>query len=595
MDSGEYRKTSIIQESVDLGQQGFSLYLTILQKTSNKQDKQDIRQSHELEGKKFIDPQFPPDASSLAKDFSLMDYSKEKEWRTFIFKDIDEIYPQPIKVFDSISPNDILQGQLGDCYFLSTLSAIAEFPKRIERCFDTHEYQSSGCYTINMFDMGVETDFVVDDFFPCTPDNKIAFSGPKVEKGVTELWVLLLEKAWAKRFGSYWAIDAGATEDSLRDLTGAPCENIEVTESRLWDKLNEANSKNFIITAASSGEEGCGDLVNEMGLVNFHAYAIIDAQEVDTNTNNTKKKKEQLLKIRNPWGETEWKGDWSDKSSLWTDELKLQLKWENKNDGSFWMSLKDFSHYFFGVTICRVHDEYFYKAVHRTQKKGEFSVFRVRIEKGGETYFIVTHMDKRKFADEEYDYSPLRIVVGRVGEAGVDRVEGMATAFMRDSWLVINAEPGEYLVYVEVSWVFDYTDMFGFTVYSASPIDLSESTFQHEDFIEKVYSLQLALKQGKKKDLLNGIEYYELLLDDKNPSTNEFFEGVYLDAFINTTKEPFTVQVIHKSFKNICLTGKFKDSDSYKFTLAPGGSFTMIKKKVDLTASAKAPISLKKL
>lgn len=592
MESGEYRRTSIIQETVDLGQQGFNLYLTILQKTSNKQDKQEIRQTHEMEGTKFIDPQFPPDASSLSKDFSLMDYSMEKEWRTFIFKDIDDIYPQPIKVFNSISPNDILQGKLGDCYFLSTLSAIAEFPKRIERCFDTQEYQSSGCYTINIFDMGVETDFIVDDYFPCTPDNKIAFSGPKVEKGITELWVLLLEKAWAKRFGSYWAIDAGATEDSLRDLTGAPCENIEVTESRLWDKLYEANLKNFIITAASSGEDGCGDMVNEMGLVNFHAYAIIDAQEVETKSNKTK---EKLLKIRNPWGETEWKGDWSDSSDLWTDELKLQLKWENKDDGSFWMSLKDFSHYFFGVTICRVHDEYFYKALHRTQKKGEFSVFKVRIDKGGETYFIVTHMDKRKFADEDFEYSPVRIIVGKVVDAGLRRVEGMATAYKRDSWLVINAEPGEYLVYVEVSWNCDYTDLFGFTVYSASPIELSESTFQHEDFIEQVYNLPLAVKQGKKKDLLSGIEYYELILDDTNPSTNEFFECILLDAFINTTKEPCTVQVIHKSFKNICLTGKFKDSDSYKFTLAPGGSFTMIKKKVDLTGSAKAPVSLKKL
>lgn len=592
MEFDSHRRSSVIQETVDLGQQGFNLYLTILQKTSNKLNKQEIRQTHELEGIKFVDPQFPPDASSLAKDFSSMEYSMEKEWRTFIFKDIDDIYPQPIKVFDSISPNDILQGKLGDCYFLSALSAIAEFPKRIERCFDTQEYQASGCYTINIYDMGIETDFIVDDYFPCSPDNKIAFSGPRVEKGTTELWVLLLEKAWAKRFGSYWAIDAGSTEEVLRDLTGAPCENIEVTEDRIWEKLFEANLKNFIITAASSGEEGCGDQVNEMGLVNFHAYAIIDIREVEIKNS---KKKEKLMKIRNPWGETEWKGDWSDKSKLWTDELKAQLGWENKDDGSFWMSFKDFCSYFFGVTICRVHDEYFYKALHKTQKLGEFSVFKVCVEKGGETYFIVTHMDGRKFDDEEFDYSPVRIVVGRVEGNQVKRVEAIATAFKRDSWLVINAEPGEYLVYVEISWNCNYTDMFGFTVYSASQFTLADSTFQHEDFLEKVYSLQLAQNQGKKKEVLNGVEYYELLLDDSNPQTNEFFEGIYLDAFVNTSTETFTIQVIHKSFKNIALTGKFKESDSYKFTLAPGGFFTMIKKKIDLTGSAKAPVSLKLL
>lgn len=50
---------------------------------------------------------------------------------------MDEIFKQPIKVFHNIDPNDILQGNLGDCYFLSSLSAMAEFPKRIEKLFDT--------------------------------------------------------------------------------------------------------------------------------------------------------------------------------------------------------------------------------------------------------------------------------------------------------------------------------------------------------------------------------------------------------------------------------------------------------------------------
>ena len=29
-----------------------------------------------------------------------------------------------------------------------------------------------------------------------------------------------------------------------------------------------------------------------------------------------------ILKLRNPWGKLEWKGDWSDSSSLWNNELK---------------------------------------------------------------------------------------------------------------------------------------------------------------------------------------------------------------------------------------------------------------------------------
>jgi len=67
---------------------------------------------------------------------------------------------------------------LGDCYLLSSLSALAEFPERIERLFDTKDYQPSGCYTVNMLVQGVRTEFVIDDFFPCD-GNYPAFSGPK--------------------------------------------------------------------------------------------------------------------------------------------------------------------------------------------------------------------------------------------------------------------------------------------------------------------------------------------------------------------------------------------------------------------------------
>ena len=42
-----------------------------------------------------------------------------------------------------------------------------------------------------------------------------------------ELWVILLEKAYAKAYGSYWEIVGGDPVHALRDLTGAPYDRIE--------------------------------------------------------------------------------------------------------------------------------------------------------------------------------------------------------------------------------------------------------------------------------------------------------------------------------------------------------------------------------
>lgn len=75
---------------------------------------------------------------------------------------------------------------------------------------------------------------VVDDIFPCDKYGNPAYSranGP-------ELWVLLIEKAYAKIYGNYKKIEAGLTGNAVRDLTGAPyiyLDNEDVDET--WDAL----------------------------------------------------------------------------------------------------------------------------------------------------------------------------------------------------------------------------------------------------------------------------------------------------------------------------------------------------------------------
>jgi hypothetical protein len=46
--------------------------------------------------------------------------------------------------------------------------------------------------------------------------------------------------------------------------------------------------------------------------------------------------------VKNPWGETEWNGPWSDGSKEWTADAIKKLDYKFGNDGIFWMRYDDF-------------------------------------------------------------------------------------------------------------------------------------------------------------------------------------------------------------------------------------------------------------
>lgn len=60
------------------------------------------------------------------------------------------------------------------------------------------------------------------------------------------------------------------------------------------------------------------------------------------------------VKLRNPWGRTEWNGDWGRRSQRWTPEWRRQLDYHD-DSGTFWMSYGDFVVHFGTVDVCKVH------------------------------------------------------------------------------------------------------------------------------------------------------------------------------------------------------------------------------------------------
>lgn len=88
---------------------------------------------------------------------------------------------------------------------MSAISAIVErYPELVYRLF-VLDKNPSHLYGIRLFINGVWKTIIVDACFPIDKRGILCAAQPYKN----QIWVLLLEKAWAKVFGSYDNIHAG--------------------------------------------------------------------------------------------------------------------------------------------------------------------------------------------------------------------------------------------------------------------------------------------------------------------------------------------------------------------------------------------------
>lgn len=416
------------------------------------------------EDRLYVDLEFPPNVSSLIKGVGAANQNrkwKKIRWeRASKYLDNYTIFPPKFK------PRQIVQGALNNNSFLSIVAALAENSRLIKSMFITDTVNKYGIYGVYLCKDGRYKQYNIDDYFPC--DNKLG--SECFSHGIKgTIWVQILEKCYAKAYGSYSSIETKDLDKILQDLTCAPIITLDKLVKSLYLSLEEANKNGWLILASAGETESSQELLKEIGLIPSHAYAILNVFRINENiehptdtTNMTEKEAESidlniLLQIRNHWAKDGWLGDWSDENVNWTPEIKKKVGYVSENS-SFYMNLKDFKHYFSKIKICKVYKDYKYNYIELTQKVNSYSLVKMTITNDTSVHGFVTLVQlKNKKAFPNLNFGIIRIILcklinynSNIGDYNVEYLSGKMGQ-ERDIFEERIFEPGEYLIFTELN------------------------------------------------------------------------------------------------------------------------------------------------
>jgi len=210
--------------------------------------------------------------------------------------------------------SDVNQGSIGDCWLLASLMALADQnPALLENAisgpkddgtYDVTLYKKKGVFkkTFEAQTINVTSSFVVNKD---TGGEYYARGGDVDAEGNTEMWVRLIEKAYAKMKGGYKKINGGFEENALETLTGKEHSSHGFNGFLGMGKTSTEDLKAAIIAALDAGKpvtastkfdfqvkkanKKDGDFGKDNDIVGLHAYSVVSANDTH-------------ITLRNPWG-----------------------------------------------------------------------------------------------------------------------------------------------------------------------------------------------------------------------------------------------------------------------------------------------------
>ncbi|KAK3678569.1 hypothetical protein LTR78_001867 [Recurvomyces mirabilis] len=437
---------------------------------------------------KYRDPHFDIEHDFFVNGYQeclrgLMEKKNDPKLSPKSVKRVGAIFEKPKFFIKGATANDVRQGRNGDCWLMSALGTITNSPGLIEKICVARD-EVVGVYGFVFCRDGAWISEVVDDKlylmnedFHDRKDRDDPDGGMKhwsqvqerrdVEReyrrrwqtgskalyfaqcsDANETWLPLLEKCFAKAHGDYLAVEGGFVGEAIEDLTGGVTSELHGTDildrDAFWtNELLQVN-KQFLF--------GCGQSrgfdEDRSGIQHRHAYSIMEAREVDGL---------KLVKLRNPWGNTEWTGAWADGSEEWTGEWLDKLNHKFGNDGLFWILFDDLLDVYQHFDRTRLFDDSWKITQQWISLQVPWSIdyhdtsFLVTVSQPGDVVIVLSQLDDRYFRGLEGTYNfTLHFRVHKEGEADY-LVRSPSSYNMRRSISTeVFLEPGSYTIMIKI-------------------------------------------------------------------------------------------------------------------------------------------------
>ena len=562
---------------------------------------------------KFMDKIFPPIIDSLMDRSNKSTDQDKINVQEIDWKKASELFPKLClfpnkKTIPENSEEEYIEfkinfkqnkGELFSHYthFFHAISIMASIPGLIENIFKTKAINPENCYELYVYIKGEYQIVILDDYLPVVKNTTaLRFSKPNKE----EIWLPLLEKAYAKTHGGYGSLITCDTSSVIQCFTGLPVEKINISDIDNEDLkiVLKNNLKNSIFLIPKT------DKCKDIGIVQGKAYQLkdlIDLGPIQNNNNNEENKEEKnniILKIYNMFEYNKYKGKWSADGESLTDEIKSKINFNPNDKNHIYMPLEYLSKYFKQIHIVyRLFDSNIKQINVSNDSITIPQVFNLYIPNDSNVSFSLIFKNSNSNSDMyEYEQSlkkekkiiPSCICISEynIEEKKFINFDGCYSSNEEGPETARELKSGFYVIWTFVAYDF---------CSDPKPIEYDLKVCCHESFKLKLQTQDLKYHLLKNM-LYSGIKQYQgefikeeeiTVLDDNYYN----FTGLGFEIIINPFKEYYQKWIFKTQVENMALLYPYSKFEHFEIQVLPENYFLLVGIKLD--NSKKNKFSLK--